>query len=47
MAALLLLAFFLALSVLVLLRRGADTRDAEYSLGRVLAPRTASGAQNG
>jgi hypothetical protein len=42
MAALLFLAFFIVLGVAVVLGRTPDTRDPEFSLGRVLAPRTAS-----
>ena len=42
MAALFFLGFFVVLSVLVLLGHGADSRDPEYSLGKVVAPRPAS-----
>jgi hypothetical protein len=50
MAAVLILAlvagFFVALSAMVLLGHGADSRDPEYSLGKVLAPRPASDADS-
>jgi hypothetical protein len=42
MAALVILALFIVLDVVVLLGLTPDTRDPEYSLGRVVAPRTAS-----
>jgi hypothetical protein len=41
MAALLILAFFAALSVLVLTGHSADSRDPDFSLGKVAAPRRA------
>jgi hypothetical protein len=43
MTALVFLAFFAVLSALVLSGHGADTRDPDYALGRVIAPRPASG----
>jgi hypothetical protein len=45
MALLIVLGFLALLGVAVLAGRTADTRDPEYSLGRVLAPRAASDAQ--
>jgi hypothetical protein len=45
MAALIFLAFFVVLGVAVVLGRTPDTRDPEFSLGRVLAPRSASGKE--
>jgi hypothetical protein len=45
MAALIFLAFLVVLGVAVVLGRTPDTRDPEFSLGRVLAPRTASGGE--
>jgi hypothetical protein len=44
MAFLIVLGFFVLLGAAALLGRTADTRDPEYSLGRVLAPRAASDA---
>lgn len=41
-AALIFLAFLIVMGVLVVLGRTPDTRDPEYSIGRVLAPRAAS-----
>jgi hypothetical protein len=43
MAALLFLAFFIVLGVAVVLGRTPDTRDPEFSLGRVVVPRAARG----
>ena len=45
MAALIFLAFFAVLSAVVLLGYGADSRDPEFSLGKVLAPRSTPGDQ--
>lgn len=39
MALILLLAFFVALSAAGILGLGADTRDPDYTLGRVIAPK--------
>jgi hypothetical protein len=41
MAALILLAFFVVLGVAVLLGHVPDTRDPDFSLGKLLAPRRA------
>jgi hypothetical protein len=46
MAALVLLALFVAMGVAVLLDLTPDTRDPEYGLGRVLESRTASAAES-
>jgi hypothetical protein len=46
MAVLILLALFLVLGVAAYFGWVPDTRDPEFSLGRVTAPRTASGAQS-
>jgi hypothetical protein len=43
MVALVFTALLLVLSVLALLGRCADSRDPDYGLGKVLAPRPASG----
>jgi ABC-type uncharacterized transport system YnjBCD permease subunit len=43
MAAVVFLALLVVLSVLALLGYGADSRDPEYCLGKVLTPRPASG----
>ena len=42
MAALLFLAFFAVLGALVLTGHSADSRDPDYALGKVLAPRSAA-----
>ncbi|HZC69188.1 MAG TPA: hypothetical protein VE442_00700 [Jatrophihabitans sp.] len=44
MAALFVLAFIVIASVAVAFGRTPDTRDSDYSLGKVIAPRTASNA---
>jgi hypothetical protein len=46
MAALFFLAFFAVLSALVLTGHGADSRDPDYTLGKVLAPRSVPDQQN-
>ncbi|HKC26990.1 MAG TPA: hypothetical protein VKB75_03160 [Jatrophihabitans sp.] len=46
MAALFFLAFFIVLGVAVLLGRTPDTRDPEFSLGRVVVPRAGTGMHN-
>ena len=45
MALLILLAFFVVLGVAAVSGHVADTRDPDYSLGRLLAPRTRTGDQ--
>jgi hypothetical protein len=46
MAAIIVLAILVLIGVVVALGRTADTRDADYSLGKVIAPQAASGARS-
>lgn len=46
MAAIIVLAILVLIGFVVALGRTADSRDAEYSLGKVIAPQAAPGARS-